>query len=177
MRVISGSVRGKKLMTLDGIDVRPTIDRVKESVFNIIQFFIAESCVLDLFAGSGQLGIEALSRGAKSCYFIDNSVESLNVVNLNLKNTNLINSAKVVKSKAVDFLNKTNETFDIALLDPPYRKGLLQEVLPLLVDKMNENSIIVCEHPTDEELEESYGLFEKSKVYKYGNVSVSVYRR
>ena len=123
MRVITGTARGRVLKTLEGEDVRPTTDRVKEAVFSIIQFEIEGRRVLDLFAGSGQLGIEALSRGAASATFVDMSKDSLSAVKYNLEHTKLGDNAKVVQTDALSFLKLTKDKFDIVFLDPPYARA------------------------------------------------------
>lgn len=177
MRVVSGTARGKKLITPDGMDVRPTIDRVKEAVFSSLQFDLEGRAVLDLFAGSGQLGIEALSRGAKSCHFVDNSDNSLFCVNSNVKNCGFESVSKITKSDSLSFIKNTDEQFDIAFLDPPYNKGIINEVMPFVVEKMSNFGTIVCEHTKDGVLCESYGDFKKVKVKKYGIVFVTYYKK
>lgn len=134
MRVITGTARGRVLRTLEGEDVRPTTDRVKEAVFSIIQFEIEGRRVLDLFAGSGQLGIEALSRGAASATFVDMSKDSLSAVKYNLEHTKLGDNAKVVQTDALSFLKLTKDKFDIVFLDPPYASSLVVDSMKLLSD-------------------------------------------
>ncbi len=129
MRVISGSARGKKLCTTPGLDIRPTLDRVKESVFNMIAFDLPGASVLDLFCGSGALGIEALSRGADSAVFVDKHRESVNICEKNLKLTHLDKNASLVLSDSIDFLNTTNQKFDIIFIDPPYESDLYEKAL------------------------------------------------
>lgn len=175
MRVITGTARGKRLSTLEGMDVRPTSDRVKEAIFSIIHFDIAGSTVLDLFSGSGQLGIESLSRGAKYVTFVDKSRNSVEVTKQNLMDTGLMSNARVTTMDAVDFLNGTKSEFDIALLDPPYNKGILMEVLPLLEKKMTDNGIVLCEHETTLDLPKEIGKLTFKKLYKYGKISLSLY--
>ena len=176
MRIITGTARGKKLKTLDGERVRPTPDRVKEALFNIIQFDLQERRILDLFAGSGQLGLEALSRGAREAVFVDSSRESVNAVEENIAATGFGNKARVVNQSFDSYLSRESERFDIALLDPPYRAGLLQQALPLTAAVMNSGGTIVCEHPSDEELPLSAGDFEKVRSYRYGKILLTVYR-
>lgn len=176
MRVITGTARGMKLKTLDGLFVRPTTDQVKESVFNIIQFEIPGARVLDLFAGSGQLGIEALSRGASRATFVDSSRESVAVVNENLEHTKLSKYAIVKNEDAQSFLNFTKDEFDIAFLDPPYRKEIVVSVLPLLSEKMSDGGVIICETAREEELPQNAGRFTLYKEYKYGKIKLTVYR-
>lgn len=127
MRVITGIARGRKLQTLAGKDIRPTTDKVKEAMFSIIQFEIPGAFVLDLFAGTGSLGIEALSRGARHCVFVDNSRESQAVINQNLQTTGLLQNARVMATDAMAYISSCKETIDIALLDPPYHKGLIAQ--------------------------------------------------
>ena len=176
MRVISGQKRGKKLETLKGDAVRPTTDKVKESVFNIIQFDVVGSNFLDLFAGSGQIGIEALSRGARQATFVDASTDSINVVKKNLVSADLSENAVVINSDSLRFLKTTGERFDIAFLDPPYKSNLLKNALPLMPNVMAENGIIICEYAVGEDLPDNFADFWLSKTYKYGKIAVSVYR-
>ncbi len=175
MRVITGLARGKKLITLEGQDVRPTSDRVKESIFSIIHFDVEGSAVLDLFSGSGQLGIEALSRGASSATFVDQSPKSIEITKENLASTGLMPKARVTNMNAIDFLKTTKNTFDIALLDPPYNKGTIAEVLPFLEKKMNDNGIILCEHEEKLELPSETEKFVLKKAYSYGRIALSLY--
>lgn len=175
MRVITGSSRGRKLVTPAGDEVRPTTDSVKESVFSIIQFSVEGRAFLDAFAGSGQMGIEALSRGASSAVFLDNGKKSLEAVRKNLESTGLSSKARVINTDTLSYLASCREVFDIAYLDPPYKKGLLQDALVLLPRIMNKSGIIICEHPSDEQPPESAGSFIIKKKYKYGKIMISVY--
>lgn len=176
MRVITGTARGRRLITLEGEDVRPTTDRVKEALFSIIQFETEGRKVLDLFAGSGQLGIEALSRGAKSAVFVDLSKKSVEVVKQNLESTGLGKNAIVLNTDSIAFAASRADRYDVAFLDPPYRTGLLQKALPLTANIMNEGGVIVCEAPFDEELPETAGGFKMTKEYKYGKIKLVTYR-
>lgn len=177
MRVITGTARGRRLKTLPGFDVRPTTDGVKEAIFSIIQFDVEGAVVLDLFAGSGQLGIEALSRGAKKVVFVDNSPESIKVVRANLSHTQLEKNAVVVNTPNNVFLKSTREVFDIAILDPPYEHKLIQKSMPQLIEKMSPQGIIICEHEKETVLPEEYGDFKVSKIYRHGRTNLTVYRR
>lgn len=178
MRVITGTAKGRRLKTVEGTElVRPTSDRVKEAIFSIIQFDIPGSKVLDLFAGSGQLGIEALSRGAALCVFTDSSRTAQEVVKDNLKSTGLFSAARVVGTDAAAFLSGTRDNFDIALLDPPYHQELIPAVLPSLVERMSARGIIICEHAADEHLPEECGSYAVAKRHKFGKIMLSVYRR
>lgn len=177
MRVITGEARGRRLTTLEGEDVRPTTDKVKEGIFNIIQFDVPEANVLDLFAGSGQLGIEAISRGARHCIFVDVSKRSLDVVRENLKACGFEKKASVFSGNAESFAQLTHETFDIVLLDPPYRKHFIDEVLPFIAQKMSDGGIIVCETSAEEELPYSAADFSVAREYKYGKIKITTYRK
>ncbi len=178
MRVITGTAKGRRLKTLKGTDlVRPTSDRVKEAIFSIIQFDLPGSMVLDLFAGSGQLGIEALSRGAALCVFTDSNKTAQDVIKENLKTTGLFAKSRVVGTEAAAFLAGSKDRFDIALLDPPYHQGLIPAVLPALVQKMSDRGIIVCEHALGEQLPENCEPFYLAKQHKFGKIMLSVYRQ
>lgn len=176
MRVITGKARGRKLKEFEGRDIRPTTDMVKEAIFSIIQFDIEGSEVLDLFSGTGQLGIEALSRGAKFCRFVDKSRESAELTRENINIAGFRWESNVVNGDSLDFLRTARYTFDIALLDPPYNNGLIEQALPLLEPRMSERGIAVCEHEKGLELPDGVGRLKRSKTYQYGKVSVTVYR-
>ena len=177
MRVITGTARGRVLRTLEGEDVRPTTDRVKEAVFSIIQFEIEGRRVLDLFAGSGQLGIEALSRGAASATFVDMSKDSLSAVKYNLEHTKLGDNAKVVQTDALSFLKLTKDRFDIVFLDPPYASSLVVDSMKLLSDVVAAGGCAICETPVDLELPESFGELKLHRSYRYGKIKITVYRK
>lgn len=176
MRVITGSARRRRLETLEGEDVRPTTDRIKEAVFSVIQFEVEGRSFLDLFSGSGQMGIEALSRGAKTAFFIDNSKKSIETVKKNLKTTKLETNAKVFSMDYMSFLAVNTEEFDIAFLDPPYRTGTLQKALELVAGAMKDTGIIIAENPLDEEILSNYGNFVLDRQYRYGKIKVSTFR-
>lgn len=177
MRVITGTARNARLEAPQGLTTRPTSDMAKEAIFSILQFDLEEAKVLDLFAGSGQLGIEALSRGAKSCIFVDLSRDAQDVIRRNLAVTKLSPKARVAAMEAGAFLNGTSERFDIALLDPPYGQNLIESVLPKLSEKMNDQGIIVCECERDEELPEKAGSFTLFKTYRYGKAKITTYKK
>lgn len=176
MRVITGIAGGRRLEAPKGDDrVRPTTDRVKEALFSIINFDIPSTNVLDLFSGSGQLGIEALSRGAKSATFVDNDPISCDLTKKNLQSCGLEALARVQRADCLAFLNGTNEEFHIAFVDPPYYMDLYHKVLPLVAKKIAEGGIITCEHPTEVKLPDLEGF--KTKDYKYGKIIVTVFRK
>lgn len=177
MRVITGTARGRKLETLAGQDVRPTADRVKEAVFSVLQFDIEGRAVLDLFAGSGQLGIEALSRGAALAVFIDAAEESVNLVKRNLQTVGLAENARVVRSDYASFLAHTADRFDIAFLDPPYHKEILEKALPMTARVMSGHGVILCEHPAGAAMPDAAEDFLLARQYRYGKTAVSVYRK
>ncbi len=176
MRVITGTAKGIKLDTLPGDDVRPTGDLVKGAIFNAIQFDIEGRRVLDIFCGSGQLGIEALSRGAKSAVFVDSSRRSIGMTEQNLKKVKFSDRAKTVVRDYADFLKNTTETFDIILMDPPYSKGFIQKALPLAAEVVSKYGVIICEHESTDLPADSYGGFSLAKTYRHGRISVSIYR-
>lgn len=177
MRVISGSARGRKLLEPRGMDVRPTTDKVKESIFNIIQFDIPGRTVLDLFAGTGQLGLEALSRGAASAVFVDESTEAKRLVEGNLKRTGM-RAEKLIRSTASAYL-ETAGKFDIIFLDPPYDSGILDKIIKKiqLFDILNENGIIVCESRLDRPMPETDAPYVKLREYCYGKVKITIYTK
>ena len=175
MRVITGTARGKRLKTLEGLDVRPTSDKVKEAIFSIIQFDIPEARILDLFAGSGQLGIEALSRGAKSCVFVDKRRASVTCVRENVESCGFTTLSRIINADGIGYLRSAPE-FDIALLDPPYHQGLIIEALPLLSGKISRGGLVVCEHEAGLDLPERVGSLIKKKEYGYGKtVALTTY--
>jgi len=176
MRVITGSARAVKLFSPQGLTVRPTSERVKEAVFSIIQFDIESRKVLDLFAGSGQMGIEALSRGASHAVFIDTNPDSINTVKANLKKTKLADKASVLSGEALSYLKSSQEFFDIAFVDPPYNDGIYIDTLALLVKRMNKGGTILCEAPYKEELPKTVEDFTLIKEYHYSHTKIALYR-
>jgi len=175
MRVISGKYKGKNLIGFDINGTRPTMDRVKESLFGIIQNNIKNSVVLDLFAGSGSLGIEALSNGAREVYFIDNNIELINIIK---KNTNGMNeNIHIMKSdykNALELIKNSNIKFDIIFLDPPYKLNLINDCLDKIVEYnlLNKDGIVVCEYET-ENIENNKLKLIKDK--KYGSKKIKIY--
>ena len=181
MRVISGKLRGRVLKGYDIEGTRPTMDRVKESLFASIQNYLDESVVLDLFAGSGNLGIEAISNGASKCYFVDNNKECIKVINDNLNIFKINNQGEVLNKdykEALKYFCNNNILFDIIFIDPPYRYNIKNELLNMIMDLniLNDNGIIVFEYQSDEELDNEYNLvLLKNK--KYGDKYISVYKK
>lgn len=177
MRVITGSARGRKLFAPEGLDVRPTADKVKEGIFSAIQFDIENASVLDLFAGSGQMGIEALSRGAERCVFIDNSQRSIRAVNENLRSTGFTRNSEVVSRDSYDYIKHTSKTFDIIILDPPYGYSHISNILPFATKKLNDGGIIICEYEKEAPTPETPDGLELKKTYKYGKICVTIFRK
>lgn len=179
MRVITGKARGVQLKTPDGMLTRPTADRVKEALFSIINFEIPDADVLDLFGGTGQLGIEALSRGAKSAVFVDSREDACKLIRENLKRTKLEKESKVIRSDYLDYLKRCRESFDIILLDPPYAEVFLENALKRIteIDILRTNGIIVTERPLEKELPWEFEGYTRSKDYKYGKILLTIYRK
>jgi len=177
MRVITGSARGKKLATPQGLETRPTAEMVKEAVFSMIQFEIEGANVLDLFAGSGQMGIEALSRGAASCVFVDNSRDAYQAITQNLNNTDFADKSRIVRSDALSWVKTAAGQFDIVFLDPPYNQKLAENALPFVGGLMRDSGVIICETSKGEELPELSGDFKKYREYRYGKTVIVQYRK
>ncbi len=176
MYVITGIAGGRKLKSPKGETVRPTTDHVKQAIFNILQFDLEGRKVLDLFAGTGQLGIEALSRGAREAVFTDRSRESVRLVRENLKTCGL--SARVLESDALGFLAR-GECFDIIFIDPPYDAGLYEAVLKQInqVDNLNDGGIIVCEARAGTVLPEMQLPYRRLREKRYGTVEICLYTK
>ena len=178
MRIITGIAKGKKLLTLDGLETRPTSAAVKEGLFSAIQFEIEGSRVLDLFAGSGAMGLEALSRGAKSAIFVDKNPEACKIIKQNLINTGLENKAIIKNTDHLSFIANSNEKFDLVFLDPPYKEGLLYDTVTKLIPLLSDNSIVICEHLSSTVLPEKIASLTIRKRYKYGKkIAASIFAR
>lgn len=178
MRVIAGEARGRRLEALPGTDVtRPTLSQVKEAMFSIVQFELPGARVLDLFAGSGQLGIEALSRGAARCVFLDESREAINVVMRNCKACGVFDRSRVSLGEAARYLSACREQFDLVLLDPPFRSEKLELVLPLVEKCLAPGGTVLCESETGLVLPAQVGQMTLQRQYKYGRVLVWKYTK
>jgi 16S rRNA (guanine966-N2)-methyltransferase len=181
MRVIAGSAKGRLLKSIKGEHTRPTSDRVKESLFSILHPYLASSVVLDLFAGSGSLGIEALSRGAKQAVFVDNSRGAVEVIKYNLRITDLANKAQVIPGhfrKGIALFQKEGFRFDLVFLDPPYNSGLVLEALEALIESsvLKNDGLVVAEHSVKEEMPSSVQNFLLKRSVEYGQTKLSFYR-
>ncbi len=179
MRVISGKARGIVLKTPNGMLTRPTADRVKEAMFSIIQFNLPGARVLDLFGGTGQLGIEAMSRGASFVQFVDAREDSCRLIRENLKRTAFEDCSNVLRCDYMDFLKRTKEKYNIILLDPPYIEVFLENALKMIteIDILQSGGIIITERPVDKELSMEFPGYNRSKDYKYGKTILTLYRK
>ncbi|MGI6678762.1 MAG: 16S rRNA (guanine(966)-N(2))-methyltransferase RsmD [Dehalobacterium sp.] len=178
MRVISGDAKGRKLKAPKGLDTRPTSDRVKEAIFNVLAAKIPCSSVLDVFAGTGGLGIEALSRGAKLAHFIEKDRDAALIVKHNLLHTGLNAHAQVFQGDFTYLLGKLKEKYDLIFLDPPYHQGLVRQAVSLIIKHglLKEHGVIIIETGTKEKelpQEEEIALVKESV---YGDTSVLYYQ-
>ena len=181
MRIITGRARGTKLDTLEGSNTRPTSERAKEAIFSMIQFDVVNTNVLDLFAGSGQMGLEALSRGASRATFVDNSKEAVSIINRNVKKTHFENQSIIVNAAFEQYLKRVigRETYDLVFLDPPYASGALTKALDCLIryNLLSENATVVCESDRadvfdgNDQISDKYEIIKQSK---YGVACVTI---
>ena len=179
MRVITGTARSTPLKAPKGLETRPTLDQVKEGLFSAIQFDVPGARALDLFAGSGQLGIEALSRGAARAVFVDCRRDALDVVRENLAKTRLEQNARVVRADYLSYLSSARETFDLIFLDPPYAEVFLENSLKRIseIDILSDSGIIITERPFGKELPAGVPGLVRYRDYRYGKAAVTIYRR
>ena len=178
MRVITGSARGRALETLKGDDiVRPTTDKVKEAVFSSIQFELEGRVFIDVFAGSGQMGIEALSRGASHCVFVDNSREAITVIKKNLNSTDLFRKATVAQMDAVRYVERATSKFDFIFADPPYRKDIAGALLPHLDKMLEDGGCIAIETEREALLPDEVLSLTLKKRYNYGSTTIWMYNK
>lgn len=179
MRVIAGKAKGIQLKTPEGMKTRPTADRVKEALFSIIQFDLPEASVLDLFGGTGQLGIEALSRGAKKAVFVDEQDSACRLIKENLKRAKLEDQGQVIRGDYLSYLSGCREKFNIIFLDPPYAEVFLETSLRKIseIDILQSGGIIIAERPLGKELPENIEGFTRSRDYKYGKILLTLYKK
>ena len=177
MRIISGDLKGRRLNTPRSNKIRPTTDKVKESIFSMLMSYIEDSVVIDLFSGTGNLGLEAISRGAKHCYFGDNDRESLVLTKENIKYCQVENQTTIISGEFERVLERISDKADIIFLDPPYKAGLLERCLKKIEDLsiLSEDGVIVIEHGKREILEDQIGIFTKIKEKRYGTILVSLF--
>lgn len=177
MRIIAGSLKGMRLSPPTGNKVRPTTDKVKESIFNIIMGYVENAVVVDLFAGTGNLGLEAISRGAAKCYFGDRSKESMALVKKNIASCKVQDKSVTILGDYTFVLNKIPEKADVIFLDPPYAVGAIEECLQAISQSgiLSEEGIVVTEHNSKEPLPQRVGSLYKEKERRYGSVGITVY--
>ncbi len=181
MRVIAGTARGIKLESLEGLDTRPTTDRVKESIFSMIHLKIIGAVCLDLFSGSGALGIELLSRGAKSVTFVEGNVQLKPIISSNLNKTKLISKATLLFRDVYNSLEAlSGNKFDLIMMDPPYLNGDIKKSLDLIanLELLSADGLVVVEHDFDDtDFLPCNVYFESLKTKKYGKIGITVFRR
>ena len=179
MRVITGIARGRRLKEPVGMETRPTADRVKEAIFSSIQFEVEGRKVLDLFGGTGQMGIETLSRGATHCTFVDLQKQAVAIIRENVNSTGFADQSTVIQGDALAFLSRCREKFDLIFLDPPYGSGLLEKAMELIttIDIVSENGIIVCENGSNSGWPVVAEPYRMQKEYRYGKIRTALYRR
>lgn len=179
MRVISGKYKGRKLEAPEGMGVRPTTDKVREAIFDIIMNEVYGSVFCDLFAGSGAMGIEALSRGASFCYFCDSDRDSLRLVRTNISYVGAKEKSRVIAGDYKKALRRIDRKVDIFFIDPPYQAGLYESCLSQIeiLDLLSDDGIIIAEHDTRQEMPEDYGVFTKIKDRRYGRIGISIYTK
>lgn len=177
MRIISGSRRGHKLHEFTGQDVRPTTDRVKESIFNLVQGYVPSSRVLDMYAGSGALSFEALSRGAAYAVLLDNDPKSIEIIRKNVSELGFYEMCQIRNISCFDYAKSTNDSFDVIFLDPPYNKGLIEPTLMAIAENnlLNPDGIIVLESDNTDFKSEFSGL-EMIKQRRYGRTFITIYK-
>ena len=179
MRIIAGEMRSRTILAPKGTDTRPTLDRTRESLFNIIAAWCPDARVLDLYAGSGALALEAISRGAQSAVLCDSSREAARVIKANIEALRVQDRARLLPmmdSQALALLGREGARFDLVFLDPPYASGLLESVLPAVAPHVNDGGLIVCETDGDTALPMRVDRFYLSRARRYGRVCLRFYR-
>lgn len=179
MRVIAGTAKGVRLKTPAGELTRPTAERVKEAVFSVLQFDLPGSRVLDLFGGTGQMGIEALSRGATSAVFVDSRREACKLIQENVCLAKMQQHSQIVQSDYLSFLHRCKDRFDLIILDPPYAEVFLENSLKCIseIDILSDRGIIICERPADKVLDLDFPGLKRGKDYRYGKTWITVFRK
>ncbi len=180
MRIIAGAFRGRLLHTPKGDRIRPTIDRVRESIFNIIAAEVAGAKVLDLFAGTGAMGLEALSRGAQFCCFVDQGEEAVRLIRDNVQLCGARDRSRIIQGSAVSAIRRLgseNELFDLIFMDPPYGKGLIEKTLQIIGGLVHNDTLIIAEHHIKDEPPKVPGIWQKDRDRRYGDTLIAVYSR
>ena len=177
MRIIAGERRGHKLIEFSGEDIRPTTDRVKESLFNLIQEYVSDADVLDMFSGSGALSFEALSRGANSATCLDIDKRSIDVIRKNCASLNYEQKCEIINTSCFDFLKRCTKQYDLILLDPPYNKDFIEKTLSEIVQHgiIADDGIIVLESDSTD-FHSDFGNLQLLKQRKYGRTYITVYQ-
>ena len=177
MRVIAGSAGGIKLKSIKSRQVRPTLDRVKEALFNMLSQSILDSVFLDLYSGFGGIGIEALSRGAKKVDFVEENRKFSSIIERNLEKTNLINYGEIHCEDVYDFLQKVSGQYDIIFMDPPYKKGYVKKTVSIILENkiLKPGGLIVIETASDEKIDLSRN-FQMIRERKYGSSQIYIYK-
>lgn len=179
MRIVSGIRRGMNLLSLKGENTRPTSDKVKEAIFSMIQFDVKDAVCLDLFAGSGAMGIEAVSRGAKFVYFVDHHQPAIDIIKKNLEKAKFTEFASVRSCSANAAVKSLKQnSVDIVFLDPPYGKNLVPQSIKLIIEQniLKPDAVIVCEYHIKDEVQEVFDNWEVYKTKKYSDTIISLYR-
>ncbi|GHU49386.1 RNA methyltransferase [Clostridia bacterium] len=176
MRIIAGDCKGRKLFTPDGVRIRPTSDKVKGAVFSMIGAYVDEAVVLDLFAGTGNLGLEALSRGAKKCFFCDNSPDSIMLLRKNISVCRMAERSEIISGSFKKAIGGLSEKLDLIFLDPPYRENLYEECFDLIIrcGLLSEDGIVVAEHDADSPLPDDISGLTKIREKRYGSTGVTL---
>ena len=177
MRIITGSARGRNLRTLEGMHTRPTTDKVKQAMFNVVQYDIEGRQVLDLFGGSGQLGLEAASRGAAAVTIVENDRKAQQIIGENIRTCKLEDRCRLVAGDGITYLGRQKkESFDLIFLDPPYGGMLLNRALAEIcrIDILRQGGIILCESAAEDKLDELPHPYQVQKTYRYGRICLTV---
>lgn len=186
MRISGGIAKGRKVGLRKAFvkkgeedELRPTSAKVRQAIFNILGDRIIDAAFLDLYAGTGAVGIEALSRGAGKVFFVDDNSLRISIIKEFLEKFGFKDRAKVVKDKASNFIKKSESVFDIIFVDPPYASGELDMVLPLIDERgiLGDNGVVIAEHSSKKRLLSEIGSLRLIKTYKYGDTSLSLYKK
>lgn len=182
MRITSGSLKNRIILSREGKDTRPTLERIKEAIFSIIYGRVENAKFLDLYSGTGNMSFEAISRGAKKAIMIEKEVDALKVIIDNVERLGLSSKCRAYKNdvlRAIEILKNKNEKFDIIFMDPPYRDNLTNKTLLKLseYDILEENGIIICEHGRYEKLQDKIGIFTKIEDREYNKKIVTFYQK
>ena len=181
MRIISGSARGRKLLSPVGMGTRPTLDRIKEAIFNIIQDRTRNAIVVDMFSGTGSLGLEAASRGAEKCYLIDMGDTTFDMLQKNVDNLKFNDKCKCLKGDTYKYMQQFADekiVFDLIFIDPPYAKDMIPPAIEIIASNglLRKDGLIVCKIDSTEEIYEGNSIIQLSDLRKYGNTTVLFYK-